>query len=53
MAGAGWGCVLLILPAAQAAWQIREWKMDDAASSLAVFKSARDFGLLVLLAAMI
>lgn len=54
MAGAGpASCAVLILAAAQAAWRIYEWNMDDSRSSLGTFKSARDFGLLVLLAAMI
>lgn len=54
MAGAGWlSCVLLALPAAHAVWQVRTWRMDDAGSSLATFRAARDFGLLVLLAALL
>ncbi len=54
MAGAGVGSfAVLILAAAQAAWRIYEWDMDDPRSSLGTFKSARDFGLLVLLAAMV
>ncbi|MBU0858889.1 MAG: 4-hydroxybenzoate octaprenyltransferase [Alphaproteobacteria bacterium] len=54
LAGAGWlSCLLLALPAAHAVWQWRIWRMDDPRSSLAVFKAARDFGLLVLLAAML
>ncbi len=40
---------LLLLPAAHAAWQIKRWDMDDASSSLAVFRSNRDYGLLVLI----
>ncbi|MBI2234856.1 MAG: 4-hydroxybenzoate octaprenyltransferase [Micavibrio aeruginosavorus] len=32
-------------------WQIRTWSPDDPASSLRIFKSNRDFGFLILLAA--
>lgn len=41
---------LLLLPATHALWQIRTWDMDNHRSSLALFKSNRDFGLLLLLA---
>jgi 4-hydroxybenzoate polyprenyltransferase len=41
---------LFLIPAAlHLAWQLRVWMPDDAASSLRVFKSNRDFGILVLL----
>lgn len=41
---------LFLIPAAlHLAWQLRAWKPDDAESSLRVFKSNRDFGILVLL----
>lgn len=54
IAGAGWAsCALLLLAGAQAAWRIYEWDMDNPRSSLITFRSARDFGLLVLLAAMV
>lgn len=39
---------LILLPTAHIAWQLIEWKPDDPASSLKIFKSNRDFGLLVL-----
>ncbi len=40
---------LFLVPAAlHLAWQLHAWKPDDAASSLRVFKSNRDFGILVL-----
>lgn len=39
-----------LIPAAlHLTWQLYAWKPDDAASSLRVFKSNRDFGILVLL----
>ncbi len=41
--------VLMILPALHFAWQVREWDMNDPASSLKFFKSNRDAGLLILL----
>jgi 4-hydroxybenzoate polyprenyltransferase len=54
MAGAGLlSCLLLVLPAAHAAWQVKSWDMNDPRSSLAAFRAARDFGLLVLLAAIL
>jgi 4-hydroxybenzoate polyprenyltransferase len=40
---------LWALPATHALWQIRRWDMNDAQSSLAMFRANRDFGLLVLL----
>lgn len=51
LAGAGWSSLLLLLAAAQLAWQVRTWDMNDPASSLAIFRSNRDFGLILLLAA--
>ena len=43
------GFDLFLIPAAlHLAWQMREWKADEAESSLRMFKSSRDFGLLVL-----
>lgn len=54
MAGAGLASyTLLLLAGAQAAWRIYEWDMDSPRSSLVTFRSARDFGLLVLLAALV
>lgn len=54
MAGAGWfSCLLLVLPALHAGWQVKTWDLDDPASSLAAFRAARDFGLLVLVAAVL
>ena len=54
LAGAGWlSCVLLVVPALYAFLQIRVWRMDDPASSLMVFRASRDYGLLVLLAALL
>jgi len=41
---------LLLLPAAHAAWQLKNWDMDNPRSSLGMFKANRDFGLLLLLA---
>ncbi len=43
-----WGCVLLLPMALHFYWQISEWKLADAASSLCIFKSNRDCGLLIL-----
>ncbi len=53
---AGVGTFSLILLAAaglQLVWQIKTWDMDDPESALRVFKSNRDFGMLVLLAAIL
>ncbi len=44
---------LLILPAAQLIYQIKSWNPDNAPGCLTTFRSNRDFGLLVLLAALI
>jgi len=41
---------LMLLPAAHAAWQIKNWDMDNHRSSLGMFKANRDFGLLLLAA---
>lgn len=51
LAGAGWSLAFLALGAFQLMWQVRLWDIDDPASSLAVFRSNRDFGLILLLAA--
>lgn len=42
--------MLLILPMSHMAWQLKTWNMDDPVSSLKIFKSNRDFGLLMLIA---
>lgn len=41
---------LMLLPTAHALWQVKTWDMDNHHSSLALFKSNRDFALLLLLA---
>lgn len=43
--------ILLSAPAAHLFRQLRRWDMNDPASSLSIFRSNRDFGLLVLAAA--
>lgn len=45
--------VLLIASAAHMIWQRVEWNPEDSASSLRIFRSNRDFGLLVLAGLMI
>ena len=51
-AGAGnWSCFALGAAGWHLWWQVRRWVPDNPASSLAIFRSSRDFGLLVLLAA--
>lgn len=53
-AGAGWVSLALLVPAAlHLAWQIKVWDMDDPENSLMVFKSNQDFGMLVMLAAIL
>lgn len=42
--------ILLLFPAIHLINQIRDWDMDDPENSLMIFKSNRNFGLLVLLA---
>ncbi len=49
--GVGLSGVLLLAGAAHLAWQVKAWDMNDPASSLKFFKSNRDFGLILLLAA--
>ena len=39
---------LLFLPACHLVWQIMRWDMDDAQSSLMIFKSNRDLGLIMM-----
>ncbi|WP_435640937.1 4-hydroxybenzoate octaprenyltransferase [Micavibrio aeruginosavorus] len=48
--GSVWGFVTLIPAAMHLAWQVKDWDMNDPASSLKFFRSNRDFGLLVLAA---
>ncbi len=45
-----WASLFLLPAAGYAAWQLRHWQSDDAASALAVFQSSRNYGLLILLA---
>jgi len=53
-AGAGWLSVaLLTLPAGHFAWQLKNWDSNDPENSLRIFKSNQDFGMLVLLAAIL
>lgn len=49
--GVGLSGLLLLAAAIHLAWQVRNWDMNDPASSLRMFKSNRDFGLIMLLAA--
>ncbi len=51
IAGVGLSGVLLLAAAAHLFWQVRTWNMNDPANSLRIFKSNRDFGLVLLLAA--
>lgn len=44
---------LLLLPLIEMAWQLQKWKMDDPENSLRMFKSNRDFGLLMLIACVV
>lgn len=43
-------CWALILPGCHLLWQIARWDMDNPQNCLRIFKSNRDFGLLLLLA---
>jgi 4-hydroxybenzoate polyprenyltransferase len=53
-AGAGVLSLLLLLPvAAHFVWQIRRWEPDNPQNSLAVFRSNRDLGLILLAAALV
>ncbi len=45
--------VMLLTGGAQLLWQTRHWDMNDAQSSLEIFRSNRDFGMLVLIAAIL
>ena len=49
--GVGLSGVLLLAGAAHLAWQVKAWDINDPASSLKFFKSNRDFGFILLLAA--
>lgn len=40
---------LLLLPLGHMAWQLQTWNMNDPDSSLRIFKSNRNFGLLILI----
>jgi len=51
--GGHWSLLLLVLPAAHLVWQLKRWDENDPVSSLSVFKSNRDFGLLMLLACLV
>ncbi|HEY8191627.1 MAG TPA: 4-hydroxybenzoate octaprenyltransferase [Alphaproteobacteria bacterium] len=52
-AAAGWPSLLLLLPVgAHFIWQVRRWEPDNPQNSLAVFRSNRDLGLIVLAAAL-
>lgn len=48
--GVGMSGVLLLAAATHLVWQVKAWDMNDPASSLKLFKSNRDFGLILLLA---
>ena len=51
-AGAGFvSCAVLALAGMQLRWQVRAWKMNDPASALRFFRSNRDFGWIVMMAA--
>ena len=53
-AAQGWFLPLFLVPAGlHLAWQIKSWDMNDAGSALKLFKSNRDFGLLVFGAALL
>ncbi len=42
--------LFLCIPATHLVWQMKTWNTEDAASALRMFRSNRDFGILVLLA---
>ena len=48
--GSLWTSLLILAACSHLLWQITEWKSEDPASSLNIFRSNRDFGLLILLA---
>ena len=53
-AGAGWlSYLLLALSAKRLLEQVKKWDVDDPMSSLKTFKSNRNWGILVLIAAMV
>jgi 4-hydroxybenzoate polyprenyltransferase len=45
--------ILLLLPMAHMAWQLQSWRADNHDSSLAIFKSNRFYGLLLLMTIMV
>ena len=49
--GVGLSGILLLAGAAQLAWQVKTWDMDNPASSMRFMNSNRNFGLILLLAA--
>jgi 4-hydroxybenzoate polyprenyltransferase len=54
LAGAGLPAqAALALPLLHMLWQLKAWRTDDPESALSIFRSNRDFGLLVLLAAIL
>ena len=48
--GSLWTSLLILAACSHLLWQITEWKSEEPASSLHIFRSNRDFGLLILLA---
>ncbi|MCB1591114.1 MAG: 4-hydroxybenzoate octaprenyltransferase [Alphaproteobacteria bacterium] len=44
-----WGAIVTLMACAHLLWQMTEWKPGEASSSLSIFRSNRNFGLLVLL----
>ena len=48
--GGLWTSILILAACAHLLWQLTEWNPQDPASSLNIFRSNRDFGLLILLA---
>jgi len=51
--GTAWSALILFLAAAHLAWQIGRWNPGDAQRSLRIFRSNRDFGLIVLAALLV
>lgn len=45
--------LLLVPPALHLVWQVKSWNVNDPENSLAIFRSNRDFGLLVVIAAIL
>lgn len=48
--GSLWTTILVLMASSHLLWQMTEWNPKDSASSLKIFRSNRDFGLLILLA---